>query len=116
MSARHTEFVTEVPTTDVAIVLKFFKEEKPTKADLGLAWNNVESYGMGLFLGDPTPPTFGSKQSMNEEDAVEFLESVCPSEGGVMAAAEPVKGGAFLLFLQFAGPVILKWLLSQQGK
>lgn len=112
MGARRTDFVTELPLQDAKTVLGFFRQENPSKADLGLAWNNIESYGMGMFLGDPTPPIFGAKP-MNQKAAVEFLENMLPNEGGTMSA-EPLKGGAFLLFLQFAGPIILKWLLSKQ--
>jgi|SRR6185436_3179321 len=88
---RRTEFVDVLPLEDFKTLLSLVKIGQPVSArEVGLAWNNAESYAMGQFLPSDhvmfhAATAAGPAATCTKEECVAALEAV-------VASAEPKKG------------------------
>lgn len=110
-----TDFVDVFPTTSLKTLLAVVKDDaKPGGKAVGLAVENIVSYGMGQFLHDDTPVMFAKAPMQaaapcSKEECVSVLESaIAAKPDGTMKAAGKIDWKSLLTTVL---PFILKLLI-----
>lgn len=109
MSARMTEFVTELPTKDFNTLLSVTRSLPASRADVALAALNVQSFAANALLGQPTPPLMEAKDEpvSNDDADAAICECLAVADGTMKAAP-----GALLVILKWIAPLVLKFILK----